>query len=1308
MPWNDTVVDSKILAVHAALVPTGAQGEVVLFGGDEHWWEQQESAGAGKFKKTRLYDVASHDLTGGSSIPSPDSDVFCAHHAFTADGRLLICGGTSKWPEGSDPHVHESDFLGHYRTWVYKPHARAWVEVARLNRNPDQPNEPNSGGRWYPGCVTLGNGDVFAAFGHLAQGDVRHRNTLPERYSLGANAWLNSPKTMADPIPPGGGVRPLFFPRMFVLPDGMLFIATPMPVLFAAAVSGEAPYLSTRYDPATGNYVGHQIPQPNDGIYHGWYAPAALLPLLPPYDSPRVLFCGAPQPIKINLGDPNGEWQDTAGRDSTIAAVRRTHGNVAVLPTGEVCVVGGVNAANPEQGVPRAELYNPGIDWTTGTYANADSWSVDPDPAQHTRNYHSSALLLPNGKVWTAGGNVNEQSGNPDHVGVKRIELYEPPYIAVPNRLQVTAWPQYAAYGETFEVALDRPAANVQRVALIRAGSVTHSTNNDQRYVGLPIVDRTGNTMRVSAPPNGNVAPPGYYTFWVVDSANNPSQLGRFIRLGHAWASVFTNRSTFSGEEVESIGGGGPARFDDAVYLQVDGYRDVELTATPSVTLVWDDDGTPVPQVTLIPNGRLLEVGPVDHDVTQRVQFPFHVRFLDTSPWTTFLDERKVRMTFTIGPHTAVETIELTKSPNPYMVDIDPALDNPGWLSVDVRVFFTAEGSTKFPGLNQQTGPGAGRTFIKAVLDRFNTLPDNASHPFHTLATTQQDSKLILATDIFGLDIFNYAVAKVRYRATTTQAQNVKVFFRMFNTVGTALQYDPDGAYAHTGPGPNTVPLLGRAGDEIMSIPFFVAERVETVAGEPGATSMTAQTLDPQHEIRTIAPVAGAEATMYFGCFLDINQTRKRFPVSPGSSDGPWLLADCRSIQELMRGRHQCLVAEIYFEPDATDPGRTPGTSDNLSQRNVAFLFTDNPGGPDAHSCLHTFEVKPSSLPSLPPGVAVEAVLPGAGELAPAATGFVTAIHGGKRFRPDELFFRWHNLPDDTEVTLYFSDIETDEVARLAALRLSPPAFTIVDKHTVRFHVGDSATMPLPGGRTLNIPALLHVQMPDTVAYGETYQISVHQIDGHSQQVIGSFEITIPVSDAPLMLEEERRDLSVLKHIATTIPSANRWYPIFQRYIHGLGGKVDALGGDSSAVHPNPDGSGTPYVPKPQPGGYPGHGGLKWCLEGWAVALIVAVALTLLGLIGSASGRAIVGVVALVLLALVVRAWSARCGGRIRCALLDHVLLGAVVAAGVLAIILVADATATFLNEAVAIAALLAALVGIASFVLRCRGSCCD
>lgn len=1296
MPWNGVAVNSEILAVHAALVPSGPQGEVVLFGGDEHWSAQQESAGGNRWKKTRLYDVQSHSIVS-ATIASPDSDVFCSHHAFAADGRLLIGGGTSKWPEGGDVHAHDLDFLGHNRCWIYSPRNRTWREVARLNRNPDQPDEPNSGGRWYPGMVTLGNGDVFATFGHLMQGDFRHRNTLPERYNLAANTWILSPKEMAYPIEPSVGVRFLFYARMFVLPDGQLFIATPMPVDYETAASGDGTYFSTRYNPQTGDYTGHKIPEPGFGGYRDWSRPAVLLPLLPEENyRPRALFCGDTGALRIDLGDPNGEWQPTAARHASVAGLTRQYSNAAILPTGQVCLVGGVNVVSPEAPVSKAEIYEPGIDWAAGNYGNPDSWSVDGGTAAFARNYHSVCLLLPNGKVWVAGGNHDANSGDPNVVGVKQIELFEPGYVGVANRIQINSAPRFAAYGQSFDIQIDRPAAGVSRVALIRAGSVTHSTNNDQRYVGLQITARSGNTLTVAAPPNGNVAPPGYYMLWVVDNAGNPCQLAQFLRLAHVGCTITTDRSTFAQEEIESIGGGGPATINNAVYVYFDGFLQGELSGIPTVALAWADNGTAIStsDLNLIAGAPLHEVTPPDPDVPHRVTFPFAIRFGNTSMFATFPDRRQVRMTFQLGPFSCTETIDLSKSPNPYMTDIDPGINNPGWLSTDVRVFATVGGMQKF-GVTQGTGGNAPATFLRGVLDAFNSAPNNPSHPFLGIPQEQDSEPLVLATDIFGMRFYNYAIAKVRYRATSTVAQRVKAFFRLFNTVGTALAYDPTGSYRHTGPGAGTVPLLGVAGGEIASIPFFLNPRVDTISGEPGAASMTTQSLDATYEIRDISPAPGAEVVMYFGCWLDINQTRKRFPINPGSSDGPWSASSSRSIQELVRGRHQCLVTEIYFEPDPTSSGETPGSSDNLSQRNLSILFSDNPGGPDAHLAVHTFEIRPSLIPALPKGATVEAVGPMSESVA------LSMVGHDRRISPDELLFNWRNLPDDAEVSVYFSDVDTSEIARLGALRLSPGSFEPTDNRTLTFRAGDVAWVPLPGGRATNIPALLTIRLPNSVNYGETYRISVHQVDGSTRQIIGSFEVSIPVVQPELILDEEVRTLSVLKHVATTIPPGNRWYPIFLRYLGLIGSKVDALGGDSSTVFGNPDGSGRPYVqPVPRPG-------LLACVEGWLIALVAAAGLTVVGIAPSLAIAGVVASLALTMVVLLIGSWARRCCNPVRCGALDYGGLGLSLGAVVLVVLVQLGFEAPALASATAIALVAIGMSFALGFVWRCRGDCC-
>jgi hypothetical protein len=187
-----------------------------------------------------------------------------------------------------------------------------------------------------------------------------------------------------------------------------------------------------------------------------------------------------------------------------------------------------------------------------------------------------------------------------------------------------------------------------------------------------------------------------------------------------------------------------------------------------------------------------------------------------------------------------------------------------------------------------------------------------------------------------------------------------------------------------------------------------------------------------------------------------------------------------------------------------------------------------------------------------------------------------------KRYRVDELLIRWHNLPKDSEVTIYFSDIDTRVIRALAALRRSPLPCEILDQKTLRFTVAGATWIPLPGDRQLNIPALLSVKLPPGVVSGEEFRVSLHQVDGRLGRIIGACEFRIVVSKAELILAEEIRTLSVFKHIATTIPVDNRWYPLILRYVHHLGVKVDALGGDANGVHPNPNGSGRPYEPTAQ------------------------------------------------------------------------------------------------------------------------------
>ena len=878
-----------------------------------------------------------------------------------------------------------------------------------------------------------------------------------------------------------------------------------------------------------------------------------------------------------------------------MAGRRRVHGMSVLLPTGEVCSINGVHEVGgdpddgpriPEEATPRAEIYDPGINWAAGDYSAPDQWRTDESgsEAAHARNYHSVALLLPDGTVWIGGGNTNAFAGNPnDDIdpgdgsekkrGIKEIEIYEPDYFAESGRPTLSGAPAAVGYGQRIEASVNA-GATIERAALIRFGSATHGSNYDQRYVGLEF-DQDGSDLFLTAPPSGNVAPAGYYMLWVVDDEGRPCWQAAIVRLGSMACDLVLDRSTFSVHEVEALlSGGSPAGIDNAVYAVFDGFRPNELpTAHPDPDLFFEDDNSAVPasRMRLVPQGdRLVEDPDASDDEVQRVTYIYRVEFPNTQAFDGFTEERRVRIEITSGPHQCRGRFVLLNQPNPYMLDVGDDEDNPHWLSVDLRVFQIKENLSR-EGVEQRS---SGTAFIDELVREFRRRSEDSSHPFLDISTDQADSKLELSRSVDGKRVFNYAIAKVRYRALLTDAENVQVFFRMFTTAATDLRYNVNAGYRRDDDWPNSTPLLGKVGGELVSFPCFAAPRIDTtVAG--GDMIGQNDTLNRE----TIEAGGADEVVMYFGAWLDFNQTTPRFPLLPGESEGPFLgttqLTRPRSIQELIRGAHQCLAAEVRFQPGTNDPipnGSAPSQSDRISQRNLSIVESDNPGGPASRTLAHTFELAAS--PTRPQGYPVAVPF---GLIEDFSARPLT--HVKRVIAPDELLIRWGNFPRGSEAEIMFGDLDVDEILALAATRQGPPILRKIDAATLSVRVGETAWIPIPGTREQNIASLIAIRLPDGVRKGERYAASVAQISGRTRQVIGAFQISAPVMKAADLRANEVRTFSVLQHIAESIPFANRWHPIFTRYLELVAGRVDAFGTDPADVFPNPDGTGEPWEP---------------------------------------------------------------------------------------------------------------------------------
>lgn len=495
--WTTLQTLMPINPVHVALLNNG---KVLVVAGSGNCPPSQSGCPSGppygpsNNSGALLWDPASQSITQFSL----SWDMFCNGMALLQDGRALIDGGTIQY----DP------FYGQPQTEIFDPSTNTFSAGQNMAH-----------GRWYPTVVTLGDGRVMTFSGLNETGGT---NTAVEFYTVGLG-W--STQYIASWTPD-------LYPRLHLLPAGTVFY------------SG-AQTKSKLFDPSTETWNTNVATTNYSGTRT--YGTSILLPLTPANNfDPIVMIMGGGSPATnttelIDMGAATPKW--TYGLNMSEARIEM---NAVILPNGKVLALGGsVNDEDTGSLSLNADLYD--LSTVNLNVVPPILGTVNSAGANATqRLYHSVALLLPDATVWLAGGNPARGTYN------NTMEIYQPAYLfnsdgTLATRPSITSAPASISYGNTFSVTTP-DAANISSAVLVRNGTVTHAFGMDQRMVGMSFTQGSG-ALTVTAPANGNIAPPGYYMLFLLNSSGVPS-LATFIQMTSAPAGDFSIAATPSSRNV--------------------------------------------------------------------------------------------------------------------------------------------------------------------------------------------------------------------------------------------------------------------------------------------------------------------------------------------------------------------------------------------------------------------------------------------------------------------------------------------------------------------------------------------------------------------------------------------------------------------------------------------------------------------------------------------------------------------------------------------------------------------------------------
>ncbi|KAJ3953823.1 hypothetical protein N0V92_009691 [Colletotrichum tropicale] len=475
--WSP-LIKFPVVPVSVALLPES--GNLLVW--SSGWPNRWTTAGNGK-TYTSLYNVQTGNVSD-AVIQNTQHDMFCPGTSLDAEGRIIVTGGSSA------AKTSVLDFKN--------GESSSWTALSNMQIS-----------RGYQSSCTTSEGKIFVIGGSFSGAGTRNG----EIYDTATNKWTKLAGCPVKPLVMQLGMFPDSHAWLWSWKNGSVLQAGPAkqmnwydtkgtgantPAGLRGADQDSMCGVSVMYDAVAGKIFTYG----GGKGYTGYQSTS----------NAHILTLGEPgQQVQVQKLQ-NGQYN-------------RGFANAVVMPDGKIWVVGGMKQmALFSDATPQLtpELFDP----ATGKFTPTAAHTVP-------RNYHSTALLMADGTIWSGGGGLcgagcaaNKFDG----------QFWSPPYLFEADGKTPAKRPVIESLSDETVKAGAALTINMQdegkyTFSMIRVSATTHTVNTDQRRIPLDGQDGgDGKSFSVNMPSDYGVVIPGYYMMFAMNEAGTPC-VAKFFKV---------------------------------------------------------------------------------------------------------------------------------------------------------------------------------------------------------------------------------------------------------------------------------------------------------------------------------------------------------------------------------------------------------------------------------------------------------------------------------------------------------------------------------------------------------------------------------------------------------------------------------------------------------------------------------------------------------------------------------------------------------------------------------------------------------